>query len=161
MIRKACEASDKIIHGLDDDQTILQLFRTCTAHKMTHLFKADVLTKPFEDLPNNWNLWDSDMAQEFTMMVDNVLSTITKRDTVPDHSLLISSMSTKSGGLGIQHPRSAAIPTFVFNTRRCIQYASEGVWLGPTESLVTLPSYITDLYDNWATSTSSTFQVFC
>ena len=35
---------DKIIDGLKSDQTVMQIFRTCTAHKMTHLFAATFLT---------------------------------------------------------------------------------------------------------------------
>ena len=160
MMKKALVASDKIANGLDSDQTIIQLFRTCTAHKMTHLFAADVLNKPMDMLPNNWHLWDSDMAQSFTSMVDNIISFVTKRDSVPDHALLIASMSTSTGGLGFQHPRSSAIPSFMLTTRRCIQYATDGVWIGHTSTPVTLPSYITSLYSDWESSSTHTFQVF-
>ena len=50
-MEKAVKNSQALIDGLDSDQTILQLFKTCTAHKMTHLFAADVLTSDFSDLP--------------------------------------------------------------------------------------------------------------
>lgn len=160
MVQKAVIASDKVIAGLDSSQTILQIFRMCTAHKLTHLFAADIINADITDLPVNWNLWDSDMATEFTAMIDKVISSITNRPFIPNHALLISSMSPKAGGLGIQHPRSAAIPTFMLNTRRCLQYVTEGVWIGPTDPLITLPTTITNLYTDWRSSSSHTFQIF-
>lgn len=161
MVRQTVEASNKIINGLDSDQTILQLFCMCTAHKLTHLFAADVLTKDFDDLPDNWNLYDSDMAADFNGMIDGVLSSITRRDSVPDHALLISTMATQAGGLGIPHPRSTTIPAFMLNLKRSLQYVHEGVWIGCTDPLVTLPCTITDLYSDWQTTNQAlTFRVF-
>ena len=160
IMEKAVKNSQALIDGLDSDQTILQLFKTCTAHKMTHLFAADVLTSDFSDLPVSWNLWHSDMADAFTAMVENVLAKLTKRESVPSHSLLISSMSTNNGGLGIQHPCSTAIPAFVLSTRRVIQYATNGIWISNTLPPVQLPGSITCLYNEWKTSSATTFEYF-
>jgi len=44
-----------LFSGLEDFQTQLQLFKTCTSHKMTHLFVADVLCKKIK-LPDHWQL---------------------------------------------------------------------------------------------------------
>src|SRR5210317_1738027 len=160
IMKKAVDNSQAVIDGLDSDQTILQLFKSCTAQKMTHLFAADVLNFEFDDLPRNWHLWDSEMGEAFTKMVEDVLSTLTNRDTVPSHARLISTMSTANGGLGIQHPQSTAIPAFVLSTRRVLQYTTNGVWIGHTLPPVTLPSSITCLFSEWQTSSATTFVYF-
>ena len=159
-IKKAISNCDKIIDGLDSDQTVLQIFRACTAHKMTHLFAADVLNNKLNDLPRNWYLWESEMADEFSNMIDKVISSVTRRPSIPAHAHLIAIMSTKNGGLGIPHPRSQAIPTFIINTKRCIQYATDGIWIDQTSPKILLPPYITDLYTNWETSNAHLFQTF-
>ena len=57
-MEKAVANSKAVIAGLESGQTILQqLFKTCTAHKMTHLFAADALKSDYDELPNNWNLY--------------------------------------------------------------------------------------------------------
>ena len=157
---KAVANSKTILAGLNSDQTILQLFKTCTAHKMTHLFAADVLKCEFEDLPRNWNLYHSDMATAFNSMVEDVLSKLTNRDSVPSHVSLISSISTRNSGLGIQNPRSTAIPAFILTTRRVLQYTTNGVWIGKTLPPVQLPPAITCLYNEWRTSPAKTFRFF-
>ena len=58
IMEKAVANSKAVIAGLESGQTILQqLFKTCTAHKMTHLFAADALKSDYDELPNNWNLY--------------------------------------------------------------------------------------------------------
>ena len=59
MAKAASEAS-AVISGLESEQTMLQLFRQCTTHKLTHLFAADVVFKPSEvhdraAFPVNWD----------------------------------------------------------------------------------------------------------
>ena len=91
----------KITEGLDDSQTMLQMFKTCTIHKMTHLYASDVVTEGVANLPNNWHLWRSKMSDEFTNMTNSFLSEVTGRSSIPDHAMLISNMSTNKGGLGL------------------------------------------------------------
>ena len=160
ILSKAVSNSKALIDGLDSDQTILQLFKICTAHKMTHLFVADVLNNEFDDLPNHWHLYHSDMATAFNSMVEDVLSKLTNRSSVPPHVGFISSISTSNGGLGIQNPRSTAIPAFMLTTRRVLQYTTSGVWIGKTLPPVQLPTAITCLYSEWQTSSAKTFQFF-
>ena len=159
-LSKAVENSDAIIRGLDSKQTMLQLFRTCTAHKLTHLFAADVINAEQHNLPTCWNLWRSEMGSAFSKMVSETLAAITDQVSIPSHSELIATMSTSSGGLGIQHPRCSAIPSFILTTRRAIQYATDGVWVGHNLPLVHLPRHITSLYKNWRRSDAHTFQLF-
>jgi hypothetical protein len=46
-------------------------------------------------------------------------------------------------------------------TKRCLQYAHEGVWLGFNKPKQTLPPSIKLLYSNWTTSTRNrTWQIF-
>ena len=69
-------------------------------------------------------------------------------------------MPINQGGLGLPHPMYSAIPTAVFTTKRCIQFATEGVWVSGELDPVQLPLAITHLFKNWITSTLTTFEVF-
>ena len=139
---------------------MLQIFKSCTVHKMTHLFVADVLSSDESKLPNNWHLWSSDMSDQFTLMINNFLSSLTDRTSIPDHAQLISNMSTNKGGIGLQHPRCTAIPSLILSFKRCIEYTSQGVWIGRTEEPVKLPRNITSMYENWQSSHQKCFKVF-
>ena len=159
-IAKAIVESKKILEGLDDKQTMLQIFKTCTVHKMTHLFVSDVLATDESELPRNWHLWSSDMSDQFTIMINEFIAALTSRHSIPDHSQLICNMSTNKGGLGLQHPRCTAIPSLVMSLRRCIEYTTQGVWIGRTEEPVKLPRTITALYENWQSSNHKSFRIF-
>ena len=127
---------------------------------MTHLFTSDVLNCNESDLPNNWHLWSSDMSDQFTIMITNFLADLTDRSSIPDHSLLISNMSTSKGGVGLQHPRCTAIPALILTLRRCIEYTQQGVWIGKTEEPVRLPRNVTSFYENWQSSNHKCFRIF-
>lgn len=146
-LQKAKENATKILEDLDDSQTKLQVSRQCTVHKITHLFASDVLTSQLSDLPNNWHVWRSSMCDVFSTMVNNFLSELLLRDDLPCHAQLIASMPTNQGSLGIQHPRCTAIPSCVLTVKRCIEYTSEGVWVGKihNHNRVQLPPTITSL----------------
>ena len=159
-MKKAIEASKSILEGLEDRQTMLQVFKACTVHKMTHLFAADVLNCDESKLPNNWHLWSSDMSDQFTIMIRDFLASLTDRTSIPDHSLLISNMSTNKGGVGLQHPRCTAIPSLILTLKRCIEYTNQGVWIGRTEDPVKLPRNVTILYENWQSSNHKCFRIF-
>lgn len=159
-LQKAKTDATKILEGLDDSQTKLQVFRQCTVHKMTHLFASDVLTSQFSNLPNNWHVWQSSMCDEFSTMVNSFIADLLSRDDLPCHAQLIASMSTNQGGLGIQHPRCTAIPSCIMTTKRCIEYTSKGVWVGKVHDRVQLPPTITSLYQNWKDSASPVFKIF-
>lgn len=159
-VKAAAEGAEAICEGLNNHQTKLQLFKTCTVHKVTHLYSADVLSSIPSNLPQNWHLWRSSMVDDFNTMCNNFLCSLTEREDMPAHSQLISHMSTSSGGLGIQHPRCTAIPMFVLTTKRCLDYCFNGVWLDRTAPTVELPTNITDLFTDWRTSERPTFQIF-
>ena len=69
-------------------------------------------------------------------------------------------MSTNKGGLGLPHPRCVAIPTLILSMKRCINYSTEGVWVGNTTQAVKLPSSITSLFANYQSSTNNQLQIF-
>jgi hypothetical protein len=69
-------------------------------------------------------------------------------------------MSTNKGGLGLPHPRCVAIPTLVLGLKRCIEYTTQGVWVGNTSAPVPLPSSITSLFENWQSSPQRAFTIF-
>ena len=82
-----------------------------------------------------------------------IYSSITRHDAVPYHTLLISTMITRAGGLSIPYPRSTTIPAFMLNLKHSLQYVHGGVWIRFTDPLAPLPRTITDLYrSNWQTT---------
>ena len=125
LLSEAAASGEALINGLESNQTILQLFlfRSCTANKLTtHLFASDVLNHDAFRLPreDNWDMWESDMTDEFSRLIGDVIFTITNQVSLPDHVLHISTMATSQGGLGINHPRTSAIPTLILTLKRSI-----------------------------------------
>ncbi len=162
-LKRAELDSEQILDGLEDVQTMLQIYKTCTAHKITHLFASDVITHTKADLSNlpaHWHLWDSDVATAFLSMNDTFLKSLTRSEEMPLFSSYLSGVPTTQGGLGIQHPIHCAIPTFILTTKRCVQYASSGIWVGQNRDTYQLPTTFTQLYDDWDTSTAKTFRIF-
>merc|ERR1719291_1483287 len=100
------------------------------------------------------------MTAKFDKMSSDFLGSLTRQQKLPLSAQLIASLSVRRGGLGIPDPSSVAIPTFILNLRRCIQYSMEGVWIGHNRKTVRLPSHMTDLYKDWETSNSKTFHIF-
>ena len=155
---KAQAHADTSLAKLDNKQSVLQLFKFCTAHKMTHLFSADVLAATKH--PKNWNTWDSDLCSDFNAMISHMISALTNNSATPEHDILIASMSTKQGGLGIQHPRSTAIPAYFPTMKQNIQHATEGVWTCDHAPPIALPTHIKHMYQDWRSSSSYVFQPF-
>jgi hypothetical protein len=83
---------------------------------------------------------------EFNCMVDNFISNLTNLETLPPHAHIIASMSINQGGLGLQNPRGKAITSYMTSSKRCLQYAFEGVWLGQNKPRPMLPTSITNHY---------------
>jgi hypothetical protein len=160
ILHKARAANASIIAGLSDDQTILQLLKICTSHKMTHLFASDVISSDASSLPDSWTNWESEMVTSFTNMLDSTIAEITRQPTLPRHSSLIASLPTRHGGLGLPCPSTSAIPNFILSTKRSISYGIKGIWIGHTYPLVQLPYPIQSLYDNWRDSPLTPFTIF-
>ena len=149
----------KVLSGLESDQTKLQLYKSCIAHKLTHLFASDVVNRK-DQYPTAWENWDSEFCDDFDNMTNDFLACLTRQTELPLHSTLISTTATQHGGLGIQSPRCTAVPTFVLTIKRCIGYIKSGVWTGQYSDSVPLPKSITSLYDRWDMSPSKTFRIF-
>ena len=145
ILKSAVKCSNVILDGLESDQTILQLFKICTVHKLTRLFASDVIDNTEHNLTNNWNVWGSDMTRGFNDMTSSFKEKLTRNGTLPNHSILISSMATKAGDLSIQNPQASAIPTLILTTKCNIQYATDGIWKGDTVKHVALSPIITSL----------------
>ena len=161
-ITAAVSDSNKILSGLADKQTMLRVFKTCTVHKITHLFASDVASSPISSLPSDWNLWSSDLCNRFSTMINDFLQSLMAVHSIPAHSHILATLSLSNGGLGLQHPRLSAIPTFMLTTKRAINFATKGIHLPMTPSAICLPTSITNLYSNWdsAGTTCRTFQAF-
>jgi hypothetical protein len=76
------------------------------------------------------------------------------------HLQLISNISVNEGGLSIQNPRTNAITAYMSTTKRCLQCAHKGVWLGFNKPKPPQPPSIKLPYNNWNTSTNRTWQIF-
>ena len=141
---------------------MLRVFKTCTVHKITHLFASDVASSPVSSLPSAWNLWSSDLCNRFSTMINDFLQSLMAVHSIPAHSHILATLSLSNGGLGLQHPRLSAIPTFMLTTKRAINFATKGIHLPMTPSAICLPPSITNLYSNWdsAGTTCRTFQAF-
>ena len=103
--------------------------KTCTVNKMTHLYVSGVLSSDPDDQSTNWHLWCRDMWGGFTAMTQSFLAHLTQWISIPDHPLLISSMSTDT-----------RTPT-----------------LGQTEDTVSFPTCIANLYSGWESSSAEIF----
>ena len=161
-LQEALSDSKKILNGLSDKQTKLRVFKTCTLHKITHLFASDVASTPSSLLPKDWNIWCSQMSMKFSTLVNNFLQELTGVTSIPAHSHIISTLALSCGGLGLQHPRLNSIPTFMLTTKRAITYSQRGIFLPFTPSAIKLPPSITSLYSEWDGDTTlcRTFQAF-
>ena len=160
MMAKATEDSQKLLDSLEDSQTILRLYSMCTVHKLTHLFSSDVLNAPVENLPPFYYLWESDLANKFSDMTENLICSLTNQHSLPPHSHIIANMSINQGGLGLQHPRANAITAYMLSTKRSLQYSQQGVWLGINKNRYQLPTQITHLYNDWESSDCKAWHIF-
>eukprot|EP00956_Cyclotella_meneghiniana_P032064 scaffold86358_cov47-Cyclotella_meneghiniana.AAC.5 len=159
-LAKATADSKKILSGLEDVQSMVKVYNTCTAHKLTHLFGTDVINTQTADLPSNYFLWNSDMTKGFSEMTNSFLQSAIGSEPLPPHAELITSMSIKAGGLGLQHPRTCAVTQFMLTTKRCLQYCRDGVWLGYNKHRPPLPHTITSLFNNWKSTPTRTMTNF-
>ena len=159
-LSKASSDSKKILEGLDDVQSMVRVYDMCTTHKLTHLFGTDVIQTPTESLPQNYFLWNSAMTRGFSEMTNTFLQSAIESEPLPPHAELITSMSVKSGGLGLQHPRTCAVAQFMLTTKRCLQYCHDGVWLGYNKPRPALPPTITNLFADWKTTDTKTMTNF-
>ena len=113
---------------------------------MTHLFGADALAQ------KRTTQGIGTRGTVICARTSNVLASLTSNKIILKHSALIASMTTKQGGLGIQHPRSTVILSY-FLTMRCnIQYATEGIWASNHTQPIVLPEHLRSLHKNWQDS---------
>ena len=143
---KAKLDSEKILNGLDDVQSMVRVYSMCTVHKLTHLFGTDVLNTDGDALPRNYFLWQSELTNNFSEMTNSFIQSAITSEPLPQHAEIITSMSIKSGGLGLQHPRTCAVTQFMLTMKRCLQYCRDGVWLGFNKPRIPLPHTITCLF---------------
>ena len=161
---EAKKNAHKLLTQLDDQQTMLQLFRTCTTQQLTHLFTADVYAQETTD-PNrcrarDWHLWNSEMTIEFDEMSHLFVKAITRTEELPNHSKVLLNLDTKQGGLGITSPRVKAPSAYVLNIKQSITAAIKGLNIGKKRDLYKLPHSMTSLYADWETSNAASFTIY-
>jgi hypothetical protein len=129
----------------------------CTANKITHLFSHDVYNTALDELPEQHWLWNSNLTDKFSTMTADLIANITTQSSLPIYSQLISNIPIQEGGLGIQSPHTNAITAYMTTSKRCLQHAQQGVWLGHNKPRPLLPTPITILYQDWESSQNRTW----
>ena len=154
--------ANNLLAGLDNDQTIIQLYRQCTSQRLNHLFPADVYAQAQTSTCTNesWDAWDSTTARAFDNINAHIIKSITNKNSVPIHSHLLINMSTTMGGIGLNTPRDKAIPASILATKGTLNTIYNGVFLGKQRERVMLPDSITSLYADRENNPSTTFQIF-
>jgi hypothetical protein len=159
-LSKAQSDADKLLSNLEDLQTTLRLYSMCTANKITHLFSHDVYNTTLDELPDQHWLWNSDLTDKFSTMTADLIANIANQSSLPIYSQLIANISIQEGGLGIQSPRTNTITSYMTTTKRCLQYAQQGVRLGLNKPRPILPTPITLLYQQWESSQNRSWLIF-
>ena len=161
-LQKLKTDASNLLNGLDNDQTIIQLYRQCTSQRLNHLFPADVhayaLTSTCTE--HTWDSWDSNTAREFDDINTSMIKSITQKDTIPLHSVLLMNMNTKFGGIGVSTPRNKAIPASIISMKGTLNTIYNGVFLGPNRERFKLPDPITSLYADRENNPSTSFKIF-
>ena len=161
--------ANKLISSLNDSQTILQLYRSCTAHRLTHLFTADVYatethhqlsTGPTLNEASNWHHWTSKLSLDFDEMNTHVISELTKVDNIPQTSSILMNISTKHGGLNLPAPRTTAVSSYVLSYKQTLQTINEGVYTSPHKPRTKLPRSIVSLYQSTTNFTPPATSIF-
>ena len=106
----------------------------------------------------NWYYWKITMTTGFTNTIKDVLQSIKNPPALPEHVLLISSISTIHDGIGLQHPHTLVIPNFYADSSYNLKFTTKDVWLNTTMPLIDLPHYITILCKIWHTHPSKPSQ---
>eukprot|EP00984_Skeletonema_dohrnii_P016248 scaffold7173_cov81-Skeletonema_dohrnii-CCMP3373.AAC.1 len=161
-LSNAQQDAANLLCGLEDDQTILQLYRQCTTQRLNHLFPADVYAHATNSNcpPSRWHQWDSPTTKAFDELNKNVILAITQKETMPIHSQLLTNIDTKRGGIGITSPRLKAIPSFILATKTTLDTIYNGVNLGKHRKRYMLPQPITSLYEDHTNNPSKLLQLF-
>lgn len=154
--------SSIIVDKLESRQTIMQVFKQCTSHKLTHLFPYDVISSftTTSTLPQHWNTWESPFTRQYDSLIQSIISPITSNPAIPQHSINIACTPSKHGGLGLPHPRPSAISSLILRTKRNLQQTLQGIYTSPSSPLLHLPPSIVSLWKPWKTSTSPLFQLY-
>ncbi len=149
----------KLLEGLEDDQTILQLYRQCTSQRLNHLFPSDIYAHKAET-EDMWQFWDSKTSCEFDQHNQHIIKAITNKTHLAYHSKILMNINTKMGGIGINTPRNRTIPASILATRGTLNTIYNGVYLSKHRERGMLPDSITSLYKNRENNSSTTFQIF-
>jgi hypothetical protein len=87
ILHNAINDSQQLLDGLEDIQTMMRLFSSCTVHKITHLFGSDVFHTPLNAMPTLFYLWESTLCNSFTQMVENFICQLTIMSTTSHRPL--------------------------------------------------------------------------
>ena len=98
-VHKMRSDADLILTVLDDPQTQLQLFKTCTTHKLTHLYLSLSVFPAFKSWAFHFQTWKTWRADREWYVTKTVSFTISDRDHDQCH------------GSSWSHDRRNPIPT--------------------------------------------------
>ena len=112
--------TSNILEGLEDDQTILQLYRQCTPQRLNHLFPSDMYAHEAETEcdGNMRQFWDSKTSCEFDRNNQHIIKAITN-DTASSRLPLqdTNEHQHQMGGISINTPRNRATPASILATK--------------------------------------------
>ena len=80
--------------------------------------------------------------------------------TILELSVLLASVTTKQGGLGIQHPRLTVIRAYFLTIKHNIQYATEGIRTSNHTPTIDLRGNLCSLYRGWQESPLPSLPLF-
>ena len=107
------KAANDILSSVSNHQTALRLFARCTLHQLPHLLGSEVLYCFSPSGHERWDDWTGQLSIGISLMVEQFLSALTQRSSIPRHALLISYMTIAQGGLGLMDASTHAMPNFV------------------------------------------------
>jgi hypothetical protein len=100
------------------------------------------------------------MMTQFSAMTSNLIAQITNTTTLPLHAQLMSNISVNKGGLGIQTPLTNTITSYMTNSKCCLQYARDGVWLSFNKTHPQFPPATKLLYNDWESYSNQPWTIF-
>ena len=125
----------RITTRLLDRQTMSSIYRYCAQPAIAHLIGTDILNTYHNGnpMPGNPTKWTTPFLDAITTTDSFFLRFITDTNAthLPPHATLIATIPAKSGGLGYRHHKRGALGSFAVPLARTINYALNGLQIGP------------------------------
>ena len=94
----------------------------------------------------DWQEWNGPLTTATDDTISSFLASLTGRESIPKHALLISQLSVGMGRLGILYPSRRAVPDFVITMTAAMRMAGQGFQFNKDLEPLYLHTMISDLY---------------